>query len=113
MISDQRKHELAVKIGAQRANDALTRTPSGIVYRLISGLDDIAPMPEHEKRDLAIDIANLIRDGHAVFVRPQDYVGKGDGEAVSTGTIRCLTCETDVPKSVADVHHCEHLGSDQ
>lgn len=82
MISPERKHELAVEIGARRANDALERTPSGVVYRLIEGLDDIAPMPEHKKRELAIDVADLIRTGRAVFVRPQDYVGKGDGEPI-------------------------------
>lgn len=80
MIRPERIHELAVEISARRANDALDRTPDGIVYRLISGLDDIAPMPDREKRKLAAEIADFIRTGRAVVVYPDTYVGKGDGE---------------------------------
>lgn len=83
MITPERKHELAVEIAAQRANNALDLTPSAIVYRLISGLEDVAPFSENEKRHAADEIADLIRRSRAIVTFPEMYVGKGDGEPVS------------------------------
>lgn len=85
-IRPERIHELAVEIGARRANTALDRTPDSVVYRLIEGLDDIAPMSDPDIRNLASRIAEIIRRGQAIVTFPQLLEGTGDDEPVQPET---------------------------
>lgn len=77
-IRPERIHELAIEIGARRANDTLDRTPDAVVYRIISDFDDFTGKPDAEVRQDAAEIAELIRTGQSIVTFPHLYEGTGD-----------------------------------